>query len=148
MKKSARASSSTRSVTVTLIGDGDFTQAGAASGLGFTGAVRDWSEAGGTLTVRRLSLRAGAASLDSRSGTLAVAPDGRLAGSMVVRLTGIRRLVGALVADAPLAPEVAKAARAVIAAREVRDAATVTLDFQAGETTLGPVAIGPSPRIF
>jgi len=133
---------------VTLVGDGDFTQASTANGLGFAGALRGWGEAGGTLTVRRLSLQAGAASLDSRSGTLAITPDGRLAGSMAVRLTGIRRLLGALVADAPLAPEVAKAARAVLAAREVRDTATVTLDFQAGETTLGPVAIGPSPRVF
>lgn len=133
---------------LTLIGDGVFTQAGAANGLGFAGALRDWSEAGGALTVRRLSLQAGAASLDSRSGALAIAPYGRLAGSMAVRLTGIRRLLGDLVADAPLAPEVAKATKAVLAAREVRDAATVTFNFQAGQTTLGPVAIGPSPRIF
>jgi hypothetical protein len=133
---------------VTLIGDSTFTQAGATGGPGFAGALRGWSEAGGALTVRRLSLQAGAASLDSRSATIAIAPDGRLAGSMVARLSGIRRLLGALAADAPLTPEVTKAARAVLAAREVRDAATVTLHFQAGQTTLGPVAIRPSPRIF
>ena len=133
---------------VTLVGDGDFTQAGAPSGPGFAGALRAWSAAGGSLAVRRLSLQAGAVNLDSRSGTLGIGPDGRLAGAMVVRLAGVPRLLGALVADAPLAPEVAKAARAVLAARALKDAATVTVYFQAGQTTLGPVAIGPSPRIF
>jgi hypothetical protein len=67
---------------------------------------------------------------------------------LVVKLTGIPRLMGALVADAPLAPEVAKAAKAVLAAREARNTATVTVHFQAGQTTLGPVAIGPSPRVL
>lgn len=133
---------------VTIIGDGLFTQAGAPSGPGFGGVLRGWSAAGGSLTVRRLSLQAGAASLDSRSGTLGIGPDGRLAGATVVKLTKIPRLLGALAADAPLAPEVAKAARAVLAARALRDTATVTLYFQAGQTTLGPVAIGPSPRIY
>ncbi|MDB5479220.1 MAG: hypothetical protein JWO83_273 [Caulobacteraceae bacterium] len=133
---------------VTMIGDGLFTQAGAPAGRGFGGLLRGWSEAGGTLTVRRLSIQAGAASLDSRSGTLAVGPDGRLAGSLEVRVTGVPRVLGALVADAHLAPEVAKAARAVLAARALRDTATITIDFQAGQTTLGPVAIGPSPRMF
>jgi hypothetical protein len=134
---------------VTLIGDGLFTQAGAPSGgPGCVGVLRGWSEAGGTLTVRRLSLQAGAASLDSRSGTLAIGPDGRLAGSLEVKVTGVPRVLGALVANAHLAPEVARAARVVLAARALRDVATITLNFQAGQTTLGPVAIGPSPRIY
>lgn len=133
---------------VTLIIDGLFTDAGAPSGPGFAGALRGWSAAGGALTVRHLRFQAGATSLDSRSGTLAIGPDGRLAGAMTIRLTGIPRLLGALVADAPLAPEVAKAARAVLAARALKDTATVAVHFEAGQTTLGPVAIGPAPRIF
>jgi hypothetical protein len=28
------------------------------------------------------------------------------------------------------------------------DVARATLTFQAGQTTLGPVAIGPAPRVF
>ena len=133
---------------VTLIGDGLFTQASAPGGPGFAGVLRGWSAAGGSLTIRRLSVLAGAASVDSRSGTLGIGPDGRLAGAMVVKLASVPRLVGALAADAPLAPEVVKSARAVLAARALRNTATVTLYFQAGETTLGPVAIGPSPRIY
>ncbi len=133
---------------VTVTGDGIFTQAGTPSGPGFAGALRAWSAAGGSLAVRRLSLQAGAVSLESRSGTLGIGADGRLAGAMVIRLTGVPRLLGALAADVPLAPEAAKTARAVLAARALKDAATVTIYFQADQTTLGPVAIGPSPRIF
>jgi hypothetical protein len=45
--------------------------------------------------------------------------------------------------------ETAEAAAAVAAARQGPDAAAqATLDFQAGQTTLGPVAIGPSPMIY
>ena len=133
---------------VTLVGDGLFTQAGAPAGPGFAGMLRGWSAAGGSLTVRRLSLQAGATNIDSRSGTLGVGPDGDLAGTLAVKITGVPRVLRALVADAPLAPEVATAARAVLAARAVRDTAAVTLDFQAGQTTLGPVAIGPAPRVL
>jgi hypothetical protein len=133
---------------VTLIGDGVFTQGSDLGGLGFAGALRGWSAAGGALTIRRLSLQAGGASLDSRSGTLGVGSDGRLAGAMTVRIVGIPRLLGALVADTRLAPEVEKAARAVLAARALKDTAIVAIHFEAGQTTLGPVAIGPSPRVF
>jgi hypothetical protein len=133
---------------VTLIGDGIFNQADAMGGQGFAGALRGWRSAGGALTLRRLSLVATGAGLDSRSGTLAIGADGRLDGAMTARVDGIPRVVGALVADAPLAPEVAKAARAVLAARALKDTATVTIHFEAGQTTLGPVAIGPAPRVF
>lgn len=133
---------------ITLVADGLYSQADGLAGEGFAGALRNWSAAGGTFNPRRLSLQAGAASLDCRSGALAVAPDGRLAGALTVSLTGVPRILAALIADAPLAPEVAKAARAVMAARTPKDAATVTLHFEAGQTTLGPVAIGPAPRAF
>ncbi|MGI9170166.1 MAG: DUF2125 domain-containing protein, partial [Caulobacteraceae bacterium] len=43
--------------------------------------------------------------------------------------------------------EAAGAAAAVIGARG-GPAATVTLDFQAGQTTLGPAAIGPAPKVY
>jgi hypothetical protein len=134
---------------VTMIGDGVFTQAGALSGgPGIVGALRSWSGTAGGLTLGRLSLQGGAGGLDARSGTLAIGPDGRLAGAMTVRLTGIPHLLGAMVVAAPLPPEVAKAAKAMLAARAIKDAATVTVHFQAGQTTLGPIAIGPSPRAF
>jgi hypothetical protein len=133
---------------ITLIGDGLYTQADTLAGLGFAGALRDWSVAGGTFNPRRLSLQAGAVSLDSRAGALAIAPDGRVAGVLTVKLTGVPRILAALIAEAPLAPEVAKAARAVMAARSLKDAATVNLHFEAGQTTVGPVAIGPAPRAF
>jgi hypothetical protein len=133
---------------ITLIGDGLFSQANAMGGQGFAGALRDWRAAGGALTLRRLSLAATGAGLESRSGTLGIGGDGRLSGAMTAKVEGIPRVIGALVADAPLDPEVAKAAKAVLAARALKDTATVTIHFEAGQTTLGPVAIGPAPRVY
>jgi hypothetical protein len=133
---------------VSFISDGIFTEADAPVGPGFVGLLRGWSAVGGSLTMRRLSLQAGAAGLESRSGTLAIGPDGRLAGSLTLRLTGVPRLLAALVADVPLEPQAAKTAKAVLTAHEARNTATVTAHFEAGQTTLGPVAIGPSPRVL
>jgi hypothetical protein len=133
---------------VTLIGDGMFSQAAEMGGQGFAGALRGWRAAGGALTLRRLSFEAAGAGLDSRSGTLGIGADGRLDGALTVGVAGIPRVLGALVADAPLSPEAAKASRALLAARALKDRATVTVHFEAGQTTLGPVAIGPSPRVF
>ena len=43
----------------------------------------------------------------------------------------------------------AEAARAVAQARQGADeTATATITFQAGQTTLGPVAIGPAPKVY
>ncbi len=48
-----------------------------------------------------------------------------------------------------IAPETAVAASAVAMARQGQDdMARATLTFQAGRTTLGPVAIGPAPKVF
>jgi hypothetical protein len=48
-----------------------------------------------------------------------------------------------------MVPEGAAAAiAAVAAARQHGEEAQLTLFFQAGQTTLGPVALGPAPRVF
>jgi hypothetical protein len=48
----------------------------------------------------------------------------------------------------PLAGEASRAALAVVAAHDQGGVAAVTLHFQAGQTTVGPVAIGPAPRVY
>jgi hypothetical protein len=45
--------------------------------------------------------------------------------------------------------ETAQAAADVAQAREeANQTAHITLDFQAGRTTLGPVGIGPAPKVY
>jgi hypothetical protein len=51
-----------------------------------------------------------------------------------------------MAARGALSPEVARAGGAIALART--GSATLPLDFEAGRVTLGPVALGPSPRLF
>ncbi len=137
----------------TLIADALFSHAQALAGLpgtngGFTGAAKAWSAAGGALTIRRLSLQAGTARVEAQAGTLAAGPDGRLQGMLPVTLAPAPRLMAAIAGRAALSPDTARAAQAVLAAHGKDGAADVTVDFQAGQTTLGPVAIGPAPRLY
>ena len=133
---------------LTLIADAIYSHAGALRGQGLARALRDWGDSGGTMAVRRLSLQTGPMTAEATSGTLDVGRDGRLRGALIVKVKPAAGLMAALVAPSRLTPETSKAAQAVLASHSQGDVAVVTVDFQAGQTTLGPVAIGASPRIY
>ena len=133
---------------VTLIADAIFSHAAALKGQGFAGALRGWTASAGNLSVRRLSLQAGTVTAEAGSGTLAVGADGRLNGVLDLRLKQGARLLKTWGGRAGLTPEAATSAEGVIAAHAQGDVSIVTAHFQAGQTTIGPVAIGPSPRIY
>jgi hypothetical protein len=130
---------------VTLTGDVIYSHASALTGRGFATALGSWRAAGGGANIRRLSLDAGASSADARSGSLTIAADGRLAGRLEATLKGGPHLLEVIARRAGLDAEAQKAAQAVLGAHP---AGGVGLQFQAGRTTLGPVAIGPAPRIY
>ncbi len=132
---------------VNLAAEATYSHAAALAGADWAGAVKAWSAAGGTLDVRRLRLAAGEAAIDAHAGTLTVDGDGRLAGSLAVTLRQAPRALAAMGGRGGLAPEVAEAAAQVVGARGGAVAA-VTLDFQAGQTTLGPAALGPAPKVY
>jgi hypothetical protein len=133
---------------VTLIADGIYSHASAMSGRGFAGALRNWSSAGGILSIRRLSLQSGATAIDAGAGRLGVTPDGRLSGDLDLKLKQPARVMSAARAHGGVSPEASAAASAVIDAHLQGGVATVATHFQAGRTTLGPVAVGPAPRIY
>jgi hypothetical protein len=133
---------------VTLVGDVIFNHARAMSGRGFAGALDGWRAAGGALQVRRLSLEAGAASIEATSGILSLGGDGRLRGALPLRLKGAPRLLTALGQAARLPPRGLDVAKAVLAAHDASGVTQVGVDFEAGQTTLGPAAIGPAPRVY
>jgi hypothetical protein len=58
------------------------------------------------------------------------------------------RALGAMAQTGALPSTAADAATAVATARQEGDTARATLNFEAGQTTLGPVALGPAPRIY
>ena len=118
-------------------------------GADWPGAARAWARAGGQIQVRQAGVTAGLAVIGAQPGTLSVGDDGRLRGALDVSLRQAPQALTAMAETGVIPPETAIAATAVAAARTgPGDIAHATLTFQAGQTTLGPVAIGPAPRVF
>ena len=121
----------------------------AFSGRDWPDAVRRWSDAGGRMTVRKAGLTAGESLVAANGGSLAAGADGRLAGTLELSLRQAPRALDAMGETGVLAPETARAAALVAEARQGDgEVARATLTFQAGQTTLGPIAVGPSPRVY
>lgn len=136
---------------VSVLWDSLLSQRDALTGPDWPQAVRHWTGAGGTMTLRKGGLTLGDTSLGMGSGSLTVGVDGRLRGSLDAQLT---RGSGALLAMGEtglIEPNGAQIAAAVVQARELTSdgkSAQATISFEAGRTTLGPVAIGPAPKVY
>ena len=65
-----------------------------------------------------------------------------------VSLRQAPRALGEMGREGVIPPANAAAAAAVAEARETGDQARATISFQAGMTTLGPVALGPAPKVY
>lgn len=118
-------------------------------GQDWPSAVRNWTAQGGRMTVRQAGVTAGEAVLGVSSGTLGVSSDGRLSGLLDVTLRQAPRALDAMGETGVIPQERAEAAAVVAAAREgTGDVARASIHFQAGQTTLGPVALGPAPRVY
>ena len=101
------------------------------------------------MTVRNAGITAGDAVIGAQGGTLSVGYDGRLDGSLDVTLREAPKALGAMAETGTIRPEAAMAASAVAAARQGGgDVARANITFQAGQTTLGPVAVGPAPKVY
>ena len=132
-------------VAITL--DALWSHASALSGGAWPVRVKNWAEAGGDLTTRHLEIIAGPASIWAAPGIFSVDRDGRLLGNLSVTLGRTRQILSAMTLNGKLPAETARAAET--AAGPPGPASVVLpLYFQAGRTTLGPVALGPSPRVF
>jgi hypothetical protein len=128
--------------------DGRLSKASTFKGRDWADAVRNWTAAGGQMRVQRGGLTAGDALIGANSGLLGVGADGRLTGQLDLSLRQAPRAIGAMGAAGTIPQERAEAAAAVATARQTGDLARMTLVFQAGQTTLGPVAIAGSPKIY
>jgi len=136
---------------VSVLWDSLLSQRDDLTGPDWPQAVRHWTDAGGTMTLRKGGITLGDTGLGLGSGSLTVGVDGRLRGSLEAQLT---RGSGALLAMGEtglIEPNGAQIAAAVLQARELTSdgkSAQATISFEAGRTTLGPVAIGPAPKVY
>lgn len=130
--------------------DGRLSKISAMRGEDWGDAVRNWVRAGGQMSVKRAGLTAGDAVIGATSGALSVGTDGRLRGVLPVTLRQAPRALNALGATGAIPQPQADAAAAVAAARQAAsgDLATATLNFEAGQTTLGPIALAPAPKVY
>ncbi|HUZ13364.1 MAG TPA: DUF2125 domain-containing protein [Caulobacteraceae bacterium] len=108
-----------------------FNHASAARGRDWPALVRAWSRAGGSLQVVQLSLATGESRLGARAGAFTVGADGQVSGRLEASL-----------GSAPAPTVSSRTAAAEGPARHV------VIDFQDGRTRLGPVIVGPAPRLF
>jgi len=84
-------------------------------------AVRGWRDAGGAITVRQAEVRGGEAVLSGQGGPLTVGLDGRLQGDLEATLKGAEDGIPAFSGDV-----------------ELKD----------GKAMIGPLPLGPSPRLY
>lgn len=131
---------------VTGLADLRLTKAGSFAGPSFGDAARAWAGADGRLEIVRIELQGGQVAAWAKGGTLSAGRDGRLDGTIPLELRQASKSVAALAGT--VAPETARTAAEIAAARDQGGSASLNLVFQAGVTTLGPVPIGPSPRVF
>jgi hypothetical protein len=128
--------------------DGRLSKASALRGSDWPSAVRAWALAGGRMTVKRGGLTAGDALIGVNSGWLSVGSDGRAVGVLDVSLRQAPRALATLGQTGAIPADRAEAAAAVTQARQSGDLARATINFEAGQTTLGPVAIAPAPKVY
>jgi hypothetical protein len=134
---------------VSIVWNSTLSKISAFTGASWAEAVRHWSDAGGRMSVRQAGLTAGDAVIGVSSGSLGAGSDGRLSGALDVTLRQAPRGLAAMSDTGLIAQDAAQAATVVAQARQgAGDAAQATINFQAGRTTLGPVALGPAPKVY
>lgn len=133
---------------VSIVWNSTLSKISSFHGADWPQAVRRWTEAGGRMTVRDAKLTAGEALIETSAATLAVGSDGRLRGVMPVSLRQAPKALGAMARTGVLPEGTASAASAVAAARQTGEVTRATINFEAGQMTLGPVAVGAAPRIY
>ena len=134
---------------VSIIWDSLITKASSLRGSAWANAARAWSAHGGTLIVRQAGLTAGATVLGAQSGTLSADTEGLLTGKLKFTARGAPGVLNALAQDGLISPLAAMSANAVAVANLAPgNSANLTITFQAGRITLGPVALGQAPRVY
>ena len=134
---------------VSLIWDSLLTRMSGFRGASWAQAARAWSANGGRIQVRQAGLTAGDALIGAQSGDLGIDAEGRLAGTLEATLRQAPKALSTLSDQGLITRATAQAATSVAQARQTTGpAAQITLIFQAGRTTLGPVAIAPAPRVY
>lgn len=130
-----------------FVWDSRVTAVGELGGEDWSAAVRRWMRAGGRLEVVSATLQAGELRAQTTGGVLSAGLDGRLRGRLVIALNKPLEALSAMTRLEQTDPNALGTATAITEAQGRTDV-SLALGFEAGVTTIGPVAIGPAPRVF
>jgi hypothetical protein len=128
---------------------GTLSNASTLTGRDWPDAAEAWAAVGGSIVILGADLDAGPAHLTASGGQLSVGLDGRLRGGLNLSLARLPETLAALGKAGLIDPAMAQGAGEIAKARAAANpTAQADLAFQAGATTLGPLRIGPAPRLF
>jgi hypothetical protein len=117
----------------------ELTKASGFAGRDWSTQVRAWTAQGGQANVHQLLVAIGNVSLSAQGGPLTVEADGRLHGSLALQLRQGAPALTALGAAQGIDTLAAIAAASL---------GSLPLTFGGGDTNLGPLRVGPAPRIY
>jgi hypothetical protein len=133
---------------VTIGFEGTINGASFLRGSGWAEVLGRWSAAKGSLAVQQGGIMAGEAVLSVKPSTLAVDASGRLAGDLALSLARAPQGVMALGAVGVLPEETAAVASGLTGVQLPGKPLDATLNFHDGQTWLGPLPLGPAPRVY
>jgi hypothetical protein len=129
--------------------EGQVSHLSALRGHDWPSTAQAWSAAGGALEVEHGALNSGQSVLNLRPGTLSIGLDGRLRGSVGLDLRHAPDVIKRLAEAKSIDPTAAESAATVALAGAAGGPMLRTdLSFLAGATLFGPVAVGPSPKLY
>jgi hypothetical protein len=135
--------------TTAMLADLFVDKAELLSGPSVAAAVRRWSAAGGTVQIVRAGLAGDGAWLGVRPGAIGLDQDGRLRGSLGLLAYGAPKIVRRLGSQGEINSLAAEAAAEIVEITEDAQGHTrLNLNFVAGVTTIGPIPVGRSPKVY
>lgn len=121
--------------------EGRLTHLAAFAGPDWGAAVRRWRDAGGALELGHVEALGGPTELWAQGGPVAVGADGRLEGDVPLRLRQAPQLFAG-----PAGAQTVTVQRLDPATRE-QGSSRFDLRLEGGDVRLGPVRVGPSPKV-
>lgn len=129
--------------------EGKVTGASFLRGSGWREVAQAWSKASGTLAVDKGGVAAGEAVLSVQPSTLSVDETGHLTGKLSLSLTKASDGVLALGAVGVLPEETAAVASGLTGVQPPGGRPLeASLTFAGGQTLLGPLPLGPAPKVY
>ena len=110
--------------TLQILWDSRLSRLSQITGADWPSAIRNWIAAGGVMSVDQAKIDLGDMTLQAKPTPLTVGQDGHLQGALPVQIGSGGKLGGLFGGHG------------------------ATLNFQNGLTTLGPLVLGPAPRVF